>query len=289
MLANASTGAAPAPRARAPATMARAMGCSLACSSDAASRSSVALGRSPRRRRRRPGAIWPVVTVPVLSSTMVSTRRVDSSTSGPLMRMPSCAPRPVPTMRAVGVARPRAQGQAMISTATAAVNATVGGVGGGGREPEPEGGGGQGDARPGRRRRHPIGQPLHRGLAGLGVLDQAGDLGQRGVGADAGGSHDEAAAGVDGGAGDGVAGADLDGHGLAGEQRGVDGGGALDDDAVGGDLLARAARRSGRPPTSVLDGMRTSLAVAQHGDVLGPELEQGRSAAPDRRLARASA
>ena len=37
--------------------------------------------------------------------------------------MPSCAPRPVPTRIAVGVARPIAHGQAMISTATAAVNA----------------------------------------------------------------------------------------------------------------------------------------------------------------------
>ena len=41
------------------------------------------------------------------------------------MMMPSWAPRPVPTMIAVGVARPRAHGQAMISTATAAVNAAV--------------------------------------------------------------------------------------------------------------------------------------------------------------------
>ncbi len=63
----------------------------------------------------------PVVTVPVLSSTIVSTRRVDSSTSGPLMRMPSWAPRPVPTSSAVGVASPSAHGQAMISTATAVV------------------------------------------------------------------------------------------------------------------------------------------------------------------------
>ena len=39
------------------------------------------------------------------------------------MMMPSWAPRPVPTMIAVGVASPRAHGQAMISTATAAVNA----------------------------------------------------------------------------------------------------------------------------------------------------------------------
>ena len=67
--------------------------------------------------------IRPVVTVPVLSSTMVSTRRVDSRTCGPLIRMPSWAPRPVPTSRAVGVASPSAHGQAMISTATAAAKA----------------------------------------------------------------------------------------------------------------------------------------------------------------------
>ena len=35
------------------------------------------------------------------------------------MRIPSFAPRPVPTMRAVGVASPSAHGQAMITTATA--------------------------------------------------------------------------------------------------------------------------------------------------------------------------
>ena len=84
---------------------------------------------APCRRRRRPrggrgcSSIVPVVTVPVLSSTTVSTRRVDSRTSGPLMSTPSCAPRPVPTSSAVGVASPRAHGHAMISTATAAVKA----------------------------------------------------------------------------------------------------------------------------------------------------------------------
>ena len=66
--------------------------------------------------------IFPVVTVPVLSSTIVSTLRVDSRVSGPLMSTPICAPRPVPTSSAVGVARPRAHGHAMMSTATAAVN-----------------------------------------------------------------------------------------------------------------------------------------------------------------------
>src|SRR5699024_7893923 len=39
------------------------------------------------------------------------------------MSIPSCAPLPVPTSNAVGVASPSAQGHAMINTATAAVNA----------------------------------------------------------------------------------------------------------------------------------------------------------------------
>ena len=62
-----------------------------------------------------------MVTVPVLSSTTVSMRRVDSSTSGPRITTPNWAARPVPTSSAVGVAKPKAQGQAITSTATAAV------------------------------------------------------------------------------------------------------------------------------------------------------------------------
>ena len=50
-----------------------------------------------------------------------------SSSFGSLIRMPSCAPRPVPTRIAVGVASPSAHGQATISTATAAVNADADG------------------------------------------------------------------------------------------------------------------------------------------------------------------
>ena len=69
----------------------------------------------------------PRVTVPVLSSTIVSRARLDSSTSGPLMTTPSLAARPEPTSRAVGVARPSAHGQAMTSTATAAVRACCAG------------------------------------------------------------------------------------------------------------------------------------------------------------------
>ena len=56
------------------------------------------------------------MTVPVLSSTTVSTLWVISRISPERMRMPCLAPSPVPTMMAVGVASPRAQGQAITST-----------------------------------------------------------------------------------------------------------------------------------------------------------------------------
>ncbi len=109
----------------------------------------------------------PVVTVPVLSSTTVSTRRVDSSTSGPLISSPSWAPRPVPTISAVGVASPSAHGQAMISTATAAVNANVA------LSPvpsqKPSVADGERDDDRDEDARDPVGQALDRGLAGLRV------------------------------------------------------------------------------------------------------------------------
>ncbi len=102
------------------------MACAIGCSEASSSAPTTPSTRSwslPGSTTTSTSVIFPVVTVPVLSSTTVSTRRVDSSTSGPLIRMPSCAPLPVPTISATGVARPSAQGQAMISTATAAVNA----------------------------------------------------------------------------------------------------------------------------------------------------------------------
>ena len=61
----------------------------------------------------------PSVSVPVLSTTSVSTFSSVSSASAFLISTPACAPRPVPTMIDIGVARPSAHGHAMISTATA--------------------------------------------------------------------------------------------------------------------------------------------------------------------------
>ncbi len=114
----------PPVRSSAAAATARAMGCSEECSR-APARRSASVSDTPSARWTAVRVIAPVVTVPVLSRTTVSTRRVVSSTSGPLIRMPNWAPRPVPTMSAVGVASPRAHGQAMISTATAAGNAAT--------------------------------------------------------------------------------------------------------------------------------------------------------------------
>ncbi len=98
-----------------------ARGCSEADSALPASRSNSS--RVASNGTASTSRIRPSVTVPVLSSTIVVIRRVCSSTSGPLIRIPIWAPRPVPTISAVGVASPIAQGQAMIRTATAAANA----------------------------------------------------------------------------------------------------------------------------------------------------------------------
>ena len=111
---------------RAAAAIAAAMGCSEPDSRAAVSRSSSA-SDWPGTVMTSAKLIRPLVRVPVLSRTIVSTVRVDSSASGPLIKMPSWAPRPVPVRIAVGVARPIAHGQAMISTATAAVNPAVAG------------------------------------------------------------------------------------------------------------------------------------------------------------------
>ena len=83
----------------------------------------------------------------------------------------------------------------------------------------------------------------------------------------------QAAAGVDGGTDDGVTGADLDGDRFAGEHRGVDGGGALLDDSVGGDLLPGAYDE----PVADRELVHRDAhlcPVAEDGDVLGAHVEQ---------------
>ncbi len=111
-------GASAMPRSRASATMACASGCSLPASRLAASRSA-SFSSNPLAGIRTRNAGRPSVSVPVLSTMRVSTLRRVSMASASRNSTPSWAARPVETMIDIGVARPSAQGQAMISTETA--------------------------------------------------------------------------------------------------------------------------------------------------------------------------
>ena len=94
-----------------------AKGCSLTFSTLADNvNNSFSVTESPVNIRTTFG--FPSVNVPVLSTTRVSTFSMDSSTSAFLINTPAEAPFPVPTIMDMGVANPKAQGQAMINTAT---------------------------------------------------------------------------------------------------------------------------------------------------------------------------
>ena len=69
--------------------------------------------------------IFPSVKVPVLSNMIRSIFILDSMACGPLINKPKFAALPVPTKSAVGVANPRAHGQAITRTAIAEVKAIV--------------------------------------------------------------------------------------------------------------------------------------------------------------------
>jgi hypothetical protein len=90
-----------------------------AAASDRASSADVASGT------RSVSTGSPRVSVPVLSIASTLTFSARSSASAFLTRMPAEAPCPVATMIAVGVASPRAQGQAITSTATALTSAAL--------------------------------------------------------------------------------------------------------------------------------------------------------------------
>ncbi len=220
------------PSSSAPRATALPTGCSEAAST-LPTRYRVRRRSSAVSRERR--VIAPRVRVPVLSNTTVSTRRERSKTSAPLKSTPSSAPRPLPTMMAVGVARPRAQGQAMTSTATAACMAAPASPPI--AEPQAEGDGGDGqhhrDEDPG----DAVGEVLDGGLGGLGLLHQAHDLGQGGLGPHSGGLHHQVAVLVDRGPEHRVPGAPLHRHRLPGEHALVHRRGSLHHPAVGGDAL----------------------------------------------------
>src|SRR5215831_3397209 len=114
---NASMGGSASPRVLARPTIASARRCSDPCSAAAASASSSSPA-TPSAGTTSVTTGLPTVNVPVLSNTTTPTRWRSSSDSALRISTPSCAPRPVPTMIAVGVAKPIAQGHAMTSTPT---------------------------------------------------------------------------------------------------------------------------------------------------------------------------
>ena len=136
----------------------------------------------------------PSVSVPVLSTTRVSTFSMRSRASAFLIRMPACAARPTPTMIDIGVARPSAQGQAMISTVTAATSAKAKrGCG-----PKTAQAANASSAADNDRRHEPggdlIGEPRDRRARALRGGDHLHDPRQHRVAADLFRAHDEAAA-----------------------------------------------------------------------------------------------
>ena len=64
---------------------------------------------------------FPSVNVPVLSITRTFIFSNCSRASAFLIRIPSCAARPMPTIIDIGVAKPSAQGQATINTVIAEI------------------------------------------------------------------------------------------------------------------------------------------------------------------------
>ena len=137
----------------------------------------------------------------------------------------------------IGVARPSAHGQAMISTLTAATIAN--GSRGCGPIAQPEGGQGDGDHDRHEHRRDLVDQSLDRSTGPLRLGDQVDDPGQGRVGAQASGLHHQAAALDDRAADDPVTGALVDRNRLAGDHRLVHIRVTIDHGAVGRHLLAR--------------------------------------------------
>ena len=186
--------AASGPAADAAAAMAWAIGCSEACSS-APTRRSASSRSTPSATATSTRLIRPVVTVPVLSRTTVSTAPGGLQHLGALDQQAELG-------AAAGADHERRRGG---EAERAGAGDDEDGDRGGererralaGAEPERQRGHRERDDDRDEHARDPVRQPLDRRLAGLGVLDEPGDLGQRGVGADLGRADDQAPAGVD--------------------------------------------------------------------------------------------
>ena len=202
------------------------------CSSDAASRSNSFFAKSAAGTTSVSRGL-PSVSVPVLSTTSVSTFSINSIASAFLISTPACAPRPTPTMIDIGVASPSAHGQAMISTATALTMAWARRGSGPTNAPDDEG-----DHRDAEHGRNKPRRRLCRPDAWIGARlrcasrDHMHDLREHRFAADTLGLASRNCRLVDGAAGDAIAGCFLDRHRFAGDHRFVDARSAFDDSTV---------------------------------------------------------
>src|SRR6266540_1128021 len=223
------------PRATAARTMASASGCSLSRSTAAPSRNSSSEVK-PSVLSTAVTSGSPFVSVPVLSSTTVSRAAICSSAIAFLKRMPRCAPRPVPTMIAVGVASPSASGQVITTTVIATSSASKTGR----------------STTPNQTKNVPsppisatrtsqnaaLGEPLRRRLRVLRFLNELHDLRKGGVRADRRRIRPQDALFVDRGADELVAWPLRHGQALAAHHRLIDRGLACNDFGIDRDLRA---------------------------------------------------
>ena len=233
-------------------------------------------------------AITPVVTVPVLSSTTVSTAREDSSAWYPLMKMPSCAPRPQATTSAAGVASPSAHGQAMISTASAALNARSAGLPA--SQPAGQRQRGRGQHQRDEHPADPVGEPLDaRPSRACACSTRATRCASWVSLADLDRADDQPAAHHHRAGGDRVALGDLGRHRLPGHHAGVHRGLAELHLAVGGDRLPRPDHEPLARAAAAAAGTRRSVPSPSSTQASrAPAAASSRIASPASRRARAS-
>ena len=203
-----------------------------------------AAARRPRRRRDRQVDVGDARLALGQRAGLVehdrATRPEPFEGLGVANRTPASAPLPVPTMIDVGVARPSAHGQAMISTADRVEHGQVERRMRAERVPDDEREDGQAEHRRHEVAGHDIGQALDRSPRALGFRHEPDDPGEHRVRADPRRPERQGPRGIEGRADHQVVEPLRDRHALAGDHALVDRRGSVNDDAVHGDRFARA-------------------------------------------------
>ena len=201
----------------------------------------------------------------------MSTRRVCSRISGPLIRMPSCSAAPCSDHQCCRRCEPECawagDDQNRHGCRERLARRSAKG------EPAAERAEREHDHDRDKDGRNAVGETLHGSLARLGGVHEPRDLCKRRLGAHTGGTNDEPAVGVDRRARDARPRGDLDRDRFAGQHRLVDRRLALDDLAVRCDLLSRSHDEQ-VTDRELVHGDEALLAVPQDARLFGTDLEQ---------------